>query len=261
MFFREVKNLPQLGASGLGVIRGSNYLNNLVDVENCDEQTLYQVQAGFALVETITRAPRDDLDAVVYVDAEKIQQPEGLWLAFHQRHGVDRETLLERCEPVELLKQSSRIETTLHPNNEAQAMVSVGQVGHVADPHELLRVDSILDLVDDPLGSDKVGKFCDHQTGFAGTEALDAHGRSSLEASFTGLVSLQDSLEPDNRAARGQVGSGNKRHQVLERGVGVVDQVARRIDDLAHVVGGHVGGHSHCNTASPIDQQVGESRR
>ncbi len=50
-------------------------------------------------------------------------------------------------------------------------------------------------------------------------------------------------------------------HQVLDRRVGVVDQVQRGIDDFAEVVGRDVGGHADRDALAAVDQQVGKARR
>ena len=61
--------------------RRADDLDDLVDVEDRDEQALDEVQALLAARETVAAAARDDLDAVVDVDAQQLLEAERLRLA------------------------------------------------------------------------------------------------------------------------------------------------------------------------------------
>ena len=47
-------------------------------------------------------------------------------------------------------------------------------------------------------------------------------------------------------------------HEVVGRGIRVVDQVDRGVHHLSQVVGGDVGGHAYGDALAPVDQQVRE---
>ena len=64
---------------------------------------------------------------------------------------------------------------------------------------------------------------------------------------------------PRMNAPVGEVGALHELHQVVGRGVGVVDQVDGGVDDLAQVVGRDVGGHADGDALAAVDQQVGEA--
>ena len=66
---------------------------------------------------------------------------------------------------------------------------------------------------------------------------------------------------PDDPAARGQVRAGDELHDVLQRGVRVLDQVPCGGDDFHQVVRGHVGGHADGDAGGAVDQQVREGCR
>ena len=51
------------------------------------------------------------------------------------------------------------------------------------------------------------------------------------------------------------------RISVVDRGVGVLDQVAQRLHDLDQVVGRDVGGHADRDAGGAVDDQVGDRRR
>ena len=50
-------------------------------------------------------------------------------------------------------------------------------------------------------------------------------------------------------------------HQVIDRGVGIPQQVHHRCADLVEVVRRNIGGHADGNALHPVDQQVGEASR
>ena len=87
-----------------------------------------------------------------------------------------------------------------------------------------------------------------------------AGGGAHPEGAAAGLVGVADAVEPDDLAAGGQVRAGDEAHQVVERCLGVGDQVAQRLDDLDEVVGGDVGGHADRDAGRPVDQQVRDRR-
>src|SRR5690606_16829069 len=70
-----------------------------------------------------------------------------------------------------------------------------------------------------------------------------------------------DAVAGDDARAGREVGGGDPRHEVVEVGVGLGQQVQAGVDDLAEVVRRDVGGHPHGDAAGPVDQQVGEARR
>ncbi|CAI7652278.1 unnamed protein product, partial [Penicillium discolor] len=150
----EVEHGPEPGAGLLGVVRRPDDLDDLVDVEDRDEQTLHQVQALLPAGETVPAAAGDDLDAVADVDAEHLLEPEGAGLAVDEGDVVDAEGVLQRGEPVELLQHGVRIETGLDPDGDAEAVVAVGEIGDVADALQLLRLHRVADLLDETLRTD-----------------------------------------------------------------------------------------------------------
>ena len=93
----EVEHLAQARARLLAVVRGADDLDDLVDVEDRDEQTLDEVQALLAPREAVAAAPGHDLDAVVEVDPQQLLEPERLRLPLDEGDVVDAERVLERA--------------------------------------------------------------------------------------------------------------------------------------------------------------------
>ena len=153
------------------------------------------------------------------------------------------------------------VKATLDTNDQAETVMAIREIGDIANSRQFLGVDCIFDLVDDSLGSHQIGKLGDDETGSPGPNAFDTDGCASLETSFTRLVRLANTLQADNGSSGGEIGAGDKSHELIQGGIRVVNEVACGIDDLAHVVRRHIRGHAHRDSAGTIDQQVGEARR
>ena len=217
----QLEHVDQAGASLVGVVARADDLDDLVDVEDRDEQSLDEVQSLLPPREAELRSAGDHREPVVEVDLQQVAQAKGLRPAAHERDVVDREALLERGEPVELLEHGIRAESGLDADHEAQAVRAVGEVGDVRDAVDLLRLHAVFDLLDHALGADHVRQFGDDEAGLAGGDALDRHLRAGLERAAAGGVRIPDAVEPDDDAAGGQVGGRHERHQVLEGGLRV----------------------------------------
>src|SRR5262249_17507782 len=145
--------------------------------------------------------------------------------------------------------------------DQVQAMLAVGQVFDVGYPGELFRADQVLDPGDHFLRADVVGELGDNDPGAARCDLVDPCGRAGPEGAPAGLVGFAHPVQALHVAAGGQVGAGHEPHQLVERGVGVGDQVPGGGDDLAEVVRGHVGGHADRDPGGAVDQQVGQAGR
>ncbi len=76
-----------------------------------------------------------------------------------------------------------------------------------------------------------------------------------------GLVGVPDALGAVDEAGGGEVGAGELAHELAERGVGMLDQLDRGVDDLREVVRRDVRRHAHGDAGRAVDQEVRELRR
>ncbi len=257
----EVEHLHQPGPRLRGVVRGTDDLDDLVDVEQRDDQAVDQVQALFTLAPPVLRPTPHDLQPVVHIDLQQLTQPERARLAVDEGDVVDAERLLHRRQPVELLQHRLGDEAVFDLDDQSQALVPVGEVFEVGDALELLAGHQLLDLGDHALGADVVGELGDDDALAPRRDLLDLALGAHAERATTGLVGVAHPLQPDDGAARRQVGAGDIFHQLVERGVRLLDQVAGGGHDLGQVVRRHIGGHADRDAARAVDQQVGERRR
>ncbi len=232
------------------VVAGPDQLDDLVDVEDRDEQTLDEVQALLRLRAAEAAPSAYDVVAMVEVDLEHLLEAQRARLPVDERDGVDPERVLHRRLAVELLEDRLRVEAVLDLDDQLQTLVAVGQVLDVGDALQLLGLDQLLDPLDHPLGADVVGQLGDHDALAPRRDVLDPHAGPHPERSSAGLVGLPDPVQSDDLAAGRQVGSGHEPHQVVERRLRVVDQVAQRLHDLDQVVRGQVGRHTDRDPAT-----------
>ena len=95
----------------------------------------------------------------------------------------------------------------------------------------------------------------------AAAPLLDLAHRPQADRALAGAVGVDDPLAAHDQRAGGEVGALHELHQVVGRGVGVVDEVDGGVDHLAEVVGRDVGGHADRDALAAVDEQVREPGR
>ena len=254
----QVEHLHEARPRRRGVVGGADDLDDLVDVEDRDEQAVDEVEAVLLLAEAVRGASAYDVDAEVRVDAQQLLEPEGARLTVDECDVVDAEALLHRRQLVELLEHRFGVEAVLQFDDEAQAVVAVGQVLDVGDALQFLLPDEVFHLVDDLLGPDEVRQFGDDDALAARRDVLDRRRRARAERAAAGEVGVADAVEADDAPAHRQVGARHEAHEVVEAAVGVLDEVDRGLHDLAEVVRRHVRRHADGDAARAVDEQVRE---
>ena len=204
---------------------------------------------------------RTTFDPVVDVDLEQIPEAEHARLAVDQGDVVDPERVFHRGQSVKLLEHGLGVEAAAELDDQAHPVLAVGQVEHVMDTLQLLGPVQVLDPGDHLLRADAVGEFGDHDAVSPGGQLLDPRCRPGPERAPAALVGIPDAVQADDLAARRQVRAGHEPHQLVQRGVGIGDQVPGGRDDLGEVVRGHVGRHADSDSGRAVDQQVGQAGR
>ena len=90
---------------------------------------------------------------------------------------------------------------------------------------------------------------------------LDEDASPHDDRAAPGALVLLDAAPPVDEAGRGEVGPRDEPHQVVDGGVRVLDEVNRRVEDLAQVVGRDVGGHADRDAARAVHEEVRYARR
>ena len=87
--------------------------------------------------------------------------------------------------------------------------------------------------------------------------SLGAHG----DGTATGLIALTNTVGAHDDGTCREIGSWHDLHELVDRRVWIVDEVAGRLNCLGKVVRSDIRRHANSNTLTAVDQQVGETRR
>ena len=257
----EVEDLHEPGARRGGVVGGADDGDDLIDVEDGDEQAVHQVGALATLAQAEPGAPGDHREAVAHEHLQQLAQPQGVGLTVHEGDVVDAEGVLQRRVLVELGQDRLGVVAVLDADDQAGAVLAVGEVGDVGDALELLGAHRLLDAGDDLLRSHHVGQLGDHDALAARGDGLHVSGGPCEELAAPRAVGLPDPVQAHDHAAGGQVRPRHEGHELLQSRLRVSQQVPGGGHHLHQVVRRHVRGHTHRDARRAIDQQVREGRR
>src|SRR5690606_9037220 len=156
----------------------------------------------------------------------------------------------------QVVEHLARLRVALELDDHAHAG-AVRLVSEVRDAVELAIADHFGDALEQHRLVDLVRQLGDHNlVAIAAIGLLDERLRADDDTSATGSVGRLDALATENGATGREVGPGHDGDQILDRRIGVVDEVRYRVADLAEVVGWHVGRHANGDTGAAVDQQV-----
>ena len=109
------------------------------------------------------------------------------------------------------------------------------------------------DLFDKARFVDHVGDFADHNAALALRHGLDLAAGAGNDLAAAGGVGLVYARLAHDDAAGGEVGALDKLHQLLGRGIGMIQHVYARVDRLAQIVRRDVGGHADRDARGTVD--------
>ena len=207
------------------------------------------------LAEQEVRPATYDVLAVGDEKLEVLDQAQFLGPAVHDREHDDARALLQVGVLVEVVQHHFGLLAALEVEHDAHA-VAVALVANVADALDLLLVDEIGSLLDQARLVDLIGNLADDdRTAILGVRLdlrLGAHDH--VAAPF--LVRLQEPGPAADDAPRGKVRTLHHRNDALKLRVGMLDELDRRIDQLAEIVRRDVGCHAHGDAVRTVYQQV-----
>jgi hypothetical protein len=138
--------------------------------------------------------------------------------------------------------------------------VAVALVAQVGDALDRLGADQLRDLLEQRRLVDLVGDLADDDHGRPPRiSSISQRARSGMEPRPVSKARADAGTAEDQPAGR-EVRARDDLHQLWSV-VGLLDQLQRRVDDLARVVGRDVGRHADGDAARAVDQQVREGGR
>ncbi len=161
-------------ARGVGIGRGPDHANDLVDIGHGNGETDQDMGAVACLIEQELGAPRHHLFAEGDEQRQQVLQVHHLRPAGIERHHVGAEIGLQRGEPVELVQHDIRHGIALELDHHAKA-VAVGFVAQIGSTLDLLFAYQFGDALDHGGLVHLVGDFSDDD-GFAVlADGVDRH--------------------------------------------------------------------------------------
>ena len=262
----EVEALLQIGLSLSRCLAAPDDMHHLVDIVAGDDQSFKDMSALLGFVQIELSTADGHLMTVLHKIADALFQREQLRaklqmvvLARHQRDAVHSKRALQRRHLKEFVEDDLGVGVFLHVDDDAHTLTA-GLVVDIGDTLQLAFLDEVGDILDELLLVDTIRNLGDDDAVVA-VIALDLGLGTHDDAALTGLVSLLDALQSIDVGTCGEVRSGDILHQSIGVDVGIVDISAAAINHLAQVVSRDIGSHTHGNTVTAVDQQVGHLGR
>ena len=247
-------------AGGIGIGRGPDHADDLVDIGHRDGETDQDMGAVAGLVEQELGAARHHLFAEGDEQRQQVLQVHRLRAAGVQRQHVGGKIGLQRREPVELVQHHIRHGVALQFDHHAKT-VAVGFVAQIGDALDLLLAVQFGNARDHGGLVHLVGNFGDDD-GFAVlADGVDRHLAAHHDRAAAEMIGRADALAAEDDAAGGKIRSGNDVDEVVDAERGIVDQRDAGVDDFAEIVRRDVGRHADRDAAGAVDQKVRKFRR
>ena len=204
-------------------------------------------------------AASDHFTAMLQKDFNQLFEVAQLGLAVDQRHHVHTEGVLQLRLLVEVVEHHLGHFAALEFNHQAHAGL-VRFVLDVADAFNLLFVHQLGHALLQRLFVHLVGQLIDDDgLALAAINVFKVHLGTHDDFAAPGAVAVFHACDAVDDAGRWEVRRGHDFHQLVDRGLGVVQEVQAGIHHFVEVVRWNVGRHAHGNACAAVDQQVGQA--
>ena len=151
------------------------------------------------------------------------------------REHVRAERLLQLGVLVQVVEHDLRNDALLELDYQTDALL-VGLIAHIRDALDAFVVDELGDLLLQGALVDHVGNLGKDQAAAAGLGGLHMCLGTHGNGAAAGLVALLNAGAAHDDGTGGEVRTGHDLHELVDGGVGVVDQVAGGLDRLGEVM-------------------------
>ncbi len=243
----------------LGVVLLADDADHLVEVEEHHDHAGEHLEPVLDLAQPVARAAHQHGAAVVEPLPQRLLERDHLGHDAVDEHvHVHREARLELAGAEQLLHHHARRHgAVLGLDDDAHVLRRF--VAHVGDERQLLVVQQLGELLDEPRLLDHVGDLRDHHLPLASCALLLLPARPQPERAASGAVGLGDRprrLHDD--AAGGEIRAVDELQQVVGARVLVRDHVQSRVAKLGEVVRRDRGGHADGDALGTVGQHVGK---
>ena len=241
------------------LILGADDVNHFIQIEEGNQAAFEQVQAVLNFIQTILQAAAHGADTEGQPFAEQGAQVLHLGLAVQTDDiDVDPVRAFQLGGGEQMLHQLVEINAIGARNNhDATRVLVVRLVAQVGDHRQLLRLHLPGNLLQHLGAGHLMGQRGDHDV-----TVFDAVHGAHAHRAFASLVDFQQvgTRGDDLRFSR-IIRALHVLAELLNRGARLVEQTHASGGHFAQVMRRHVGGHTHGDPGSAVQQQVGQTRR
>ena len=256
----ERKLLHEARPRGRHVLRLPDERDHLIERLERDLESLEDVGARLGLPELeLGPAGHHDL-AVVEIMREQLREGQHARDAVDEREHDRAERRLELGVLVQLVEDNLRVHVAAELDDHAHPL-PVAFVPQVAHAVELLLPDQLGDPFDERRLVHHVREL-GHDHGHPAAPKLLKGGLGADDHAPPPLrIGLVDPLPPEDEPPGREIGPLHDFEERLRGEAGILDQGDERLDELAQVVGGDVGGHPDRDPGGTVHEEVGDAAR
>ena len=251
----QLEALHQVLLCLLRCLAGTNDVYHFVNIIRGDNQALQDVSAFLGLAQVILGAADNYVVAMLHEIRDAVAQCEQFGATLYQSNAVHGERSLERRHLEQFVHDHLSVGIAFYIHHDTHTF-AVRLVVHVRNAFQLLLVGQLCNILNQLGLIYAIGNLREHD-GVVSVATLDFAFGSHDDAPAAGFIGILYSLYAHDVGTRGEVGTLHPLHQLKAVKRGVVDEGDAGVEHLGEVVGGNVGGHTHGNTRSAVDQQVG----
>ena len=245
------------------VLGGADDCDNAVDIVGCDLETLQNVRTVACLLEVEARAALNDvlLEADILVENLAQRQHTRLELAVRTRNERDmnhRNGVLQLRVGEQLVQNDLRVRVAADVHHDLHALAG-GMVLNIGDALNALVLDEVRHRLDQTRLVDHVRNLGDNDLALAVRQVHDFGLGADLDLAAAGRISGADAAAAHDNAAGREVRALDELADLVQLGLGVVDDIAGAVDDLGEVMRRDVGRHADRDAGRAVYQQVREA--
>ena len=215
------------------------------------------------LLEVEARAALNDvlLEADILVENLAQRQHTRLELAVRTRNERDmnhRNGVLQLRVGEQLVQNDLRIRVAADVHHDLHALAG-GMVLNIGDTLNALVLDEVRHCLDQTRLVDHVRNLGDNDLALAVRQVHDFGLGADLDLAAAGRISGADAAAAHDNAAGREVRALDELADLVQLGLGVVDDIAGAVDDLGEVMRRDVGRHADRDAGRAVYQQVREA--
>ena len=226
----------------VSILRGTDNVDEIVEVAICDFETFKNMRAGFGLAQTETRAARDDVAAVLDEAFEHFADVHLLRARVVEREQNRAERRFERRMLVKFVHHNALGFAALELNHDAR--VRVGFVAQVTHFRKHFFVHEFRNTLHERFAVHVIRDFRDNDLFKTVFDFFDVCDPANFHDPAPGAKILLNAVGPADATAGREVRSFNDFFDFIERKHRIIDEAAAHFDELAEIVRRNIRRHA-----------------